>query len=184
MSNKIKPWEERPDIWPTQSSFMSFVRGGIRRGLWEKNPLKLEFIKENRFKAPLGKKTKRNPDGMVWCCKCALTGNTYRQTDCQVDHVVGNHSLKSEEDLKDFVMSMIYIDPKKDLQMVGKEPHKIKSYAEKQGITFEEAIAEKKAIEIIKNKEDKAFLEDKGITPASNAKGRREQLVNYLKGVK
>ncbi len=176
---KSNPWEEYPEIWKTQSAFMSFIRGGIRRGLWEKHPVKLEFIKENRFKAPLGKKTTRNPDGMVWACKCSLTGEVHRQTDCQVDHIQGNHSLKSEDDLKEFIMSMVYVT-KQDLQMVSKEAHKIKSYSEKQGITFEEARAEKKSIQIIKDKQDKVFLEGKGIKPASNQAGRRQQIVDYL----
>ena len=33
-----------------------------------------------------------------------------------------------------------------DLQLVSKEAHAVKSYADKQGITFEEALLEKKVI--------------------------------------
>ena len=51
----------------------------------------------------------------------------------------------------------------------------------KQGITYEEAVIDKKVIQIIKEKKDKLVLEQVGIAPASNAKLRREQLVEYFK---
>lgn len=176
-----KPWEEYPDIWPTKASFMTYIRGGIRRGLWEKHPVKLEFIKKNRFKAPLGKKTVRNPDGMVWACRCALTGEIVRQSDCQVDHIKGNHSLKTEEDIKDFIMSMVYVS-ENDLQMVSKEAHKVKSYAERQGIDFEEAQTEK---EVIKFKKLSASNQQNellrlGLVVGSNSEQRINTYREYL----
>lgn len=158
---------------------MNYIRGGIRKGLWNRHPLKLEFIKENRFKAPLGRKTKSNPEGLVWCCTCALSGNVYRQSDCQVDHKEGNHKLRSIEDLQSFVQAMLFVT-EDDLQMVSKEYHKIKSYADAQGITLDEAKIQKEAIEIIKQKQDKVFLEGKGISPASNQTGRRQQIIEVL----
>ena len=50
-----------------------------------------------------------------------------------------------------------------DLQLVSKEAHKIKPYAEKQGISFEEAKAEKTAIDLIKKGVDKQFLIDHNV---------------------
>ena len=36
MNNRKEPWEAYPDVWPTKASFFSWLRGGLRRALWEK----------------------------------------------------------------------------------------------------------------------------------------------------
>ena len=51
MIKEKKLWELYPEIWKTESEFMSWIRGGIRR-IWSKHPVKLEFIKQNRVKIP------------------------------------------------------------------------------------------------------------------------------------
>ena len=98
MIKDIKLWELYPHIWATESAYMSWLRGGIRRYLWSKNPVKLEFIKQNRVKIP-----NPNPRGKVkevWGGVCALTGKTYPIGDMEVDHKEGNHSLKTLDDLE------------------------------------------------------------------------------------
>ena len=180
MAKIDKPmWETHSDIWKTQAAFMSYVRGGIRLGLWNKNPVKLQFIKDNRVRAPLGKKTEKNPEGMVWGCECYLCNKLFRQTQCQVDHLEGNHSLKSMDDLRNFIEAMVSVT-NDDLALVCKPCHDCKSYADRMEITFEEAKAHKKAIEVQKNNEDKEWLTAKKIKPESNAKKRRKQIVQYL----
>lgn len=67
------------------------------------------------------------------------------------------------------------------LQLVSKEAHKIKSYSERMGISFEEAFWTKTAIDLIKTKIDKAWLEERNIVPASNQKARREQILEVLR---
>lgn len=175
----IKPWEKYPHIWKTQAAYMSFIRGGIRKGLWNRNPVKLEFIQESREKLPLGRKTKSNPEGLVWGCKCNICKKDFRVNEIEVDHLKGNHSLKSIEDLRQFIENIVFVD-KKDLQILCKGCHRIKSYAEKEEIPFELAKATKKAIQIQKEKDDKRFLTEKGVTPKGNAKERREQLIELL----
>ena len=161
----MNPWEEHPHIWKTKAAFMNYIRGGIRKALWQRHPVKIEFIQENRFKAPLGKPTKSNPEGLVWACECALCGETVRQSECEVDHVGGNHSLKDVEDLRNFIEAIVFVN-KKDLQMVDKECHRIKSYAERMGISFGEARLEKEVIAFGK----KSVQEQKDILLAKNPK--------------
>jgi predicted component of type VI protein secretion system len=71
---------------------------------------------------------------------------------------------------------MHLVPPKGTLQLVDKEMHKVKSYAEKQGISFEEALIEKRIIAIIKNKQDRQWLIDNGVVPAGNQAARRKQI--------
>lgn len=176
MIEEKKLWEIYPHIWATESAYMSWLRGGIRRYLWSKNPVKLEFIKQNRIKIP-----NPNPKGKakeVWGGVCALTGKTYLIGDMEVDHKEGNHSLKTLDDLVPFVKGIVMITLD-DLQLVSKEAHKIKSYAEKQGISFEEAKIEKEVIELIKQKDDKTYCIENGLVVESTQAARRKAIVEF-----
>lgn len=176
MTEGKKLWEMYPHIWATESAYMSWLRGGIRRYLWAKNPVKLEFIKQNRVKIP-----NPNPKGKVkevWGGVCALTSKTYPIGDMEVDHKEGNHSLKTLDDLVPFVKGIVMITLD-DLQLVSKEAHKIKSYAEKQGISFEEAKIEKEVIEIIKQKKDKEYCIEHNLVVESTQALRRKTIVAY-----
>ena len=176
MIDDKKLWEIYPHIWATESAYMSWLRGGIRRYLWAKNPVKLEFIKQNRIKIP-----NPNPRGKVkevWEGVCALTGNIFPIGDMEVDHKEGNHSLKTLDDLVPFVKGIVMITLD-DLQLVSKEAHKIKSYAEKQGISFEEAKIEKEVIEIIKQKKDKVYCVEHNLVVESTQSLRRKAIVAH-----
>ena len=176
MIEEKKLWEIYPNIWSSESAYMSWLRGGLRRYLWSKNPVKLEFIKQNRVKI-----LNPNPRGKVkevWGGVCALTGNTYPIGDMEVDHKEGNHSLKTLDDLVPFVKGIVMITLD-DLQLVSKEAHKIKSYAEKQGISFEEAKIEKEVIEIIKQKKDKEYCIENKLVVESTQAARRKTIVAH-----
>lgn len=179
---KVKPWEEFPEIWKTEYSFMSFLRGGIRRSLWNKSPIKLEFLKESRRRItnPVAKNRARFPE--VWGGDCYVCNQEFALKDMEVDHLTGGHSLRTIADIQPFVEGIVCIS-KKDLGLICKPCHKAKSYAEKQGISLEEAIAEKKAIAICKAKKDKEWLEERGITAGKTAPIRRKQIVQALKEV-
>lgn len=176
MIDDKKLWEIYPHIWATESAYMSWLRGGIRRYLWSKNPVKLEFIKQNRVKIP-----NPNPKGKVkevWGGMCALTGGIYPIGDMEVDHKEGNHSLKTLDDLVPFIKGIVMITLD-DLQLVSKEAHKIKSYAEKQGVSFEEAKIEKEVIELIKQKKDKDYCIEHNLVVESTAALRRKAIVAH-----
>lgn len=160
---------------------MAWLRGGIRRSLWNRHPVKLEFIKNHRIRIP-----NPNPRGRVsevWGAVCALTGDVVPLNNAEVDHIVGNHSLQTFSDIASFIHNIAFV-AESDLQFVSKEAHKIKSYAEKQGISFEEAKAIKQAIEIEKKgtKYVLAFLKEHGYNGATKTKEqRRAGLVECLK---
>jgi len=177
MSDKQPPWIEHPNIWKTRSAFMSFLRGGIRRALWNRSPIKLEFIKQNRRKIK-----NPNPRGKVetvWGGTCALTGLEFPLNQLEVDHVVGNHSLNNLEDIQSFIENIVLVSFD-DLQFVSKDAHRVKSYADKNKISFEEALIAKQIIEICKNGKEKAWLAERGVSPAANAKLRKQQVKEVL----
>ena len=164
-------------VWKTKSSYMSWLRGSIRRSLWSKNPVKLEFIKKNRIKIP-----NPNPKGRVvevWGGVCALTGITFPISEMEVDHKVGNFSLRSIGDLESFIKSIAVVTMD-DLQLVSKDAHKIKTHAEKNGVSFEEAKADKEAKRLVDNKLDIQFLKDHNVEQASTQAKRRKQIYEIL----
>lgn len=170
----FEPWVWYPEIWPTKSKFYTWLRGSLRNAVWNKSPIKITF-KNQACSAPPEDYTGRAKSGAY----CALSGEWEGKSKLDVDHVIGNVSLNNEEDILDFIKHLI--PPPNSLQLVTREAHKVKSYAEKQGISYQDAEAEKKVIQIIKDKKDKQVLLESGITPASNAKKRREQLLELLK---
>ena len=181
MSTQTKlPWEAYPKIWPTKSKFMTWVRGGIRAGLWKKHPVKLEFLKHSTFLV-----TNTNPRSMtrfpkVKMVTCAYCTDNFKTTEVEVDHITGNSSLRSMEDVQQFIEAMIMVT-EDDLQILCKPCNKIKNYAEKEGISFDEARDIKLAILICKEKRDKSWLQDNGIVPASAATARRAQIEALLR---
>ena len=173
-----KMLSEMSHVWKTESAFMSWLRGGIRR-MWSKHPVRIEFMKQNRIRIPNPNKNGKAKE--VWGGVCALTGELTPQTSLEVDHKKGNHSLRSINDIQSFVESILLVTFD-DLQLVSKDAHKIKSYAEKHNMTFEQAKVHKEIIEICKDKQkvlDK-LLEYNVQSPPSNAKARRELLTKLM----
>ena len=169
-----KPWEEYPHLWKTESAFWTYIRGALRQALWMRSPIKLSY-KSSVCTAPPKDYTGRGKKGTF----CALTGVWVATSKAEIDHIEGNVSLTCWEDVLPFIQHLV--PEKGTLQYVDKEAHKIKSYSEKQNITFEEATIQKKAIEILKDsKKCLTWFKERGIIPPSNAKLRREAIIKYL----
>lgn len=177
-----KPWVEYPQFWKTEAAFLSFIRGGIRRHLWAKNPIKLEFMKDSRQRIinPSVKGRKAHPT--VWGGVCEQCNKEFPTNAMEVDHKIGGHSLRHVEDIQKFVEGIVFVR-KEDLAWLCKPCHKAKTYSERSGMSLEDAIIEKQTIAIMKG-DEKAWLRSQGLTPASNAKKRRVQITEYLKETK
>lgn len=180
MGEVTRPWEEFPHIWKSEAAFLAYVRGGIRKALWNKNPIKLEYLKRHRLQVPnpVAKNAKRYPT--VWGGKCEICGEFFAARDMEVDHKHGYHSLRSLEDIQSFFEGIVCV-AKDGLQLVCKPCHAAKTLSERSGLSIDEARITKAAIAIQKG-DDKAWLKKQGIVPASNAKKRREQIIEKLKG--
>lgn len=177
-----KPWEEYPHIWKTESAYLSFIRGGIRRYLWSKNPVKLEFEKESQVLIPNDnpKSAKRFP--RVKGYRCGHCKGLFKATQVQCDHKSGEHALRSMNDIQTFVEGIVLVR-KEDLQMLCKPCHLVKTYSERYGVSLEEARAITQAIDFEKKGVKKVidFLEKSGIMPAKTKEKRREQLIEYYR---
>ena len=176
----MMPWESEAGkkIWKNKTAFMTFIRGGLRRGLWNRHPHKIAVLNKKRYKIP-----NPNPKGKVkevWGFDCEMCGNTFTIKEGQVDHITPAGQLNQISDIQGFVERLVCIT-EDDLRLVCKGCNNALALAEKSGISYEQAVAEKEAIAIQKKKGyDVAWLKERGIAPATNAKLRREQIVSKL----
>ena len=175
---KIKEIVERyPEFWKSTSQFMSFIRSGVRLGLWNKHKVKLLKIKNNREQIP-----NHNPRGnkpTVWGGRCEVCSQLFVTSELQVDHIrQEGSSLKCFDDLAKFIEDMVLIT-EDDLRIVCKGCHAIISHSQKQGISFEEAKAEKEALQLIKEKKDKDYCIQHNIPVQSTQSARRKAIVEF-----
>lgn len=170
------PWGANTP-WPTKSSFFTYLRGCLRRG-WSTNPIKLDLLKEKRKQIP-----NPNPKGKkktVWGCTCSICKRDFVMSDIQVDHIVPAGNLNDVSDIQGFVERLLYIT-KDDLRIVCKGCNHLLAYADKHGITLEEAVIEKEVIRICKEKLDKEFFIERGLEVPSNVTKRRDEIRKLLR---
>lgn len=177
MSKYPELWKLYPDIWETKSAFFTWLRGSVRRAIWEKYPVKLKFKNNNCFPVPEEIQTRAKSGAY-----CALSGEWFGKSNLEVDHIIGNASLRDWSDLEDFILHLLATDD--NMQLVGKEAHKIKSYAERMGISYNEAANEKEVIRILKAESAKDvlyFLESYGYSDCTSSPKRRKALQEIFK---
>lgn len=173
------PWEWS-DVWNTKGAFISWLRGQLR-SIWKDYPVRIEFIDESclavtsemREKYNLHRQTKK-------AGQCVFCKQWFAKSKLEVDHIIpvtAGGSLTELEDIERYLMEGLLCG-KDNMQLACKPCHKIKSYADKQGITFQQASLEKKVIEWCKKptQEQKELLQLAGFEDEeiSNANKRRE----------
>ena len=174
--SKKEPWGEGTP-WANSTAFFTYLRGCLRKA-WSHHPVKLNLIKKQRKQVP-----NVNPKGnkpTVWGFDCVLCDKTFPIKEGNVDHITPAGSLKKTEDIQGFVERLLYVT-EDDLRLICKTCNSTLAYADKQGVSFQEASLQKLAIDLTKKGMDKAWLESKGIVPCGNATKRREQILTKLR---
>ena len=158
MGNKY-PWETHPTIWKTKGAFFKWLRGSLRHGLWNTYPIKIDY-KNNNVSVPPVDYIGKAKSGAY----CSLSGEWIAKSYLEVDHIQGEASLKEWSDIPKFIDHLLLCH--NNLALVSKKAHKIKSHAERMGISYEESAIEKQ-VNIFKNKkadEQKQILVTFGVT--------------------
>ena len=122
----------------SDSAFLNWLRGGFRR-IWNKSPAKIEYKKTKIYK-------KINPTSgkLAQFIDCELCGEPCRANVVQVDHVEPCGSL-TMHNWTEFLYKLLLMNGDQ-LQCACKPCHKIKSFAETYGLTFEQARIKKQII--------------------------------------
>jgi 5-methylcytosine-specific restriction endonuclease McrA len=171
----LQPWQAYPDIWKTPAAFWAWVRGGIRGAVWKRYPPKLEWKKNQMVPPPAGYTGRAKSMG-----KCHYCSQLFAASHLEVDHVKQAGSCNSWETANQFLQNLL--DTNGNWVLACKPCHKVKSFAERTGASFEDALCEKLAIDFMKRKskaEVLAHCEKFGYNPnaLSNDKKRRTALV-------
>ena len=171
--------QENNDVWKTQSSFMSWLRGGCRRSLWNNSPQKTKFIKNNRKQInnpnPKGKKE------TVWGGTCGICKNDFVLSNLQVDHINDNvSSLKELSDIRNFIEDIVIV-LQNELRFCCKQCHEIQTYSQKHQCSFIEAEVYKKHILYVKESVVVKELKLRGIdVPPKTKKAQNALLLQMM----
>lgn len=174
----MMPWESPlgSKIWKNATAYFTFLRGCLRLG-WKRHPLRIAVLNANRKQIP-----NPNPKGKkptVWGFDCSCCGKTFPISEGQIDHIQAAGKLNAVADIQGFVERLLLVT-EDDLRLICKGCNNALAMSFKTGESFEVSVATKAAIQIINNKQDRAFIQSKGLIPATNAKARREQLIQLL----
>lgn len=169
----MEPWEEFPEIWRNRVAFFTWLRSGLRKAVWQFYPPKLKYKNSKGMKPPEDYTGKARR-----VVECELTGELVAISQAEIDHKEGHVSLKDWDDVLPFIQHLCA--GRDNMAVVSKSAHKVKSYAERMGISFEEALCIKEAIRLCKEKKDLTFLEEREIIPATSQAKRRKQIENIL----
>ena len=115
----------------------NIMRTAVRKA-WMRSPIKLLAI--DLATIPDNDPTTRT----IWNVFCSRCETYHKKNNVEVDHMRGEHSLKTLDDLVPFVMSILDVTTH-DLQVLCKPCHRIKTYAERH-CGGDEVLAEKKLI--------------------------------------
>lgn len=187
MTTTKQPWLVPGVPWKTEGSFISWIRGVLRKG-WKNHPVKIEYLnsRKKRIKNTNPKSVKTHPE--VWGYECEECNKDFKADNIEVDHagaIQGRFTCM--DDIQGYAEHLFLVDFD-SLETVCKPCHTIRTYAQKMGITFEEAAIEKEVINICKKpvKEILAFCHDYGYNSnmLTNAAKRKEAVTTILKGVK
>lgn len=176
MTNHQLPWEAHPDIWKTKAAFMVFLRGGLRR-VWNKHPAKLALLKRKRMQIPNPNENAKK--ATVWGAECSVCLKIDVLKNMQIDHITPAGSIVDISDIQGFVERLLVVSSD-NLRVVCNECNSILAYADKYNVSYENAKSIKQAIRIVESKQDKQWLIDRGVTPASSKEKRRTQIENIL----
>lgn len=168
-----KYWKFEGSRFKSESQWFTYLRSNIRKG-WNTHFMKIKKLMDGRKKIPNPnpKTVKRFPE--IWGADCEVCSGTFplsagkvegKNTNrIVVDHKIEAGSFKDVSDFQAFFTRMFLVT-EDDLRLCCTHCNKTLAHASKRGISFEEAVAERKALEIIKDKKDKEFLEAIGIVP-------------------
>ena len=178
MTKKLEPWESHPELWKTPAAFWAYLRGGIRL-IWSRYPAKLKWKSAQLVAPPQGYTGRAKKVG-----QCSYCLGIFAASSLEVDHVLQVGSLNSWESVTTFMKNLL--DTNNNWVLACKPCHKTKSYSDRTGLGFKDALAEKKAIEFMKSHNTKQQLDYlKGLqyntSPLTNATKRRAALVEIFK---
>lgn len=168
-----------------EKDIVAVVRGAVRKA-WMRSNTKLSLLAKSAIHVTDVPKD-RLPKGLTkaskWLYECSMCKDYFIPSKIQCDHIKGEHSLKTYDDMVGFTQSILDVGWE-DLQLLCVDCHSYKTYSERYNVTLDEARKEKEVIAIMNSGvvKQKAFIKKHGVTPATTIDNRRNQIRDILKG--
>ena len=155
---EILPWEVEGNPWKTEGKWLNWLRGVLRKG-WSNYAIKTNYKNSKKYKVKNTnpRSMKRFPEINKIDCEICCKQFPFDKS-VEVDHIGDEGSLRSIEDIEAYAKHLYYVDASW-LRIACKECHGIITYAQGQGITFEEAQLEKELIAIFKNEKKEDIIQ-------------------------
>ena len=145
MTERKEVWKTYSHIWKTKAQYFTWLRGGLRK-LWSDYPARKAWKASKLRPVTAQERTSRvyHPStkrvGMCVFCDTWMAGS---KLEC--DHKHSSGGCYDFETAVEFLWYCTNLEGD-DFQLACKPCHKIETYREKMGITFEEARVTKQAI--------------------------------------
>lgn len=177
-----QPWltPEGMKIWKTESQYWQWLRGSLRR-LWGDYPLRKEWkAQQLRLITSEEKASKLFHPSTKNLGQCFYCEKWFAGSKLECDHKQSSDGCRSKETAESFLW---YCGggTGDDWVLSCKPCHKVKTNSERKGLSMDDSRIDKEAKSIVHSKQDKQWLIDRGLTPASNAQKRRKQIEEVLK---
>lgn len=153
----------------------SMLRGALRRA-WMKSKVRIIALQSWREKKDMGRSSPQ------WAIKCDNCGVWHKQSDIDVDHKIPAGSLKGPDDIKDFVLRLLFVGVE-DLRPLCKVCHKVITHMFDKNMTWEEAVLDKKRIAFGKLKKApmQKMLRDLSLSDEGTKPQMITRYMDYLK---
>lgn len=174
-----EPWLETR-IWKTKAEFFKYIRGALRMQ-WKRYPLKIEL--KNALAIPNFEGSGVTNPRVKKVIQCAECKQWFAQSAIEMDHRKPCGTIRDWETAGTFLHNM-FCD-KDNLEPVCVICHGHRTYAERMGMSMEDAIIEKQCVAFGKlpAAEQSAKFTEIGLKPEeySTKEKRRDAYREYLK---
>ena len=177
-----KPWltPEGKKIWKTEAQYWGWLRGAIRR-IWADYPLRKEWkARKLRPITQEEKDSKKFHQSTKNLGQCHYCEEWFAGSKLECDHLESSDGCTNKVEAESFLW-YCGNGVGDEWVLACKPCHKNKTHSERRGISMQDASYEKIAIDLEKKKLVSVWLKEKGVTPASNAKLRRQQIIDLLR---
>ena len=174
-----EPWKDSK-AWKSKAQFFSYLRGSIRY-IWNRYPLKIDFKNANTIPNFEGSGVIHRAVKKVG--KCEVCDNWFAAGHLQIDHRVPAGTIRDWETAAQFLHNMMC--DQSNMRLCCEDCHSKISYAERMGLSLEDAIVEKQVIAFAKlpvNEQiEKLQAVGAEIKDISNQAKRKDYYREYLK---
>ena len=184
-----KYWKYPGSRFKSDSQWFTFLRSNLRKG-WNTHFMKLEKLKQVTIQIPNPNENSVKRFPTVKGAKCEVCGGIFplsagksakkNVNRITIDHVHPAGAFSEISHVQGFFERM-YCVTLEDLRACCTDCNTTLAVADKQKISFEEAKCVREAKAIVDAKQEKQWLLDRGILPASAQANRRKQVEDQLK---